>query len=462
MFIVSVVGRPNVGKSCLFNRILGKRVAVVDDRPGVTRDRHYKDASWNTCGFTLVDTGGLDTASKETMAQEIAKQVEIACEESDVIIFVVDATVGITALDNSISRKLRKQDRSKVVLAINKAESKKAEYDIGSFYALGLGAGFPVSALHGKGVGDLMDHVCGMLKIIDRPVRMPIAGDDSLHIAIVGRPNAGKSSLVNKLIRQERMIVSSLPGTTRDAVDTDLLYNGTPITLIDTAGLRKKANVNDDVEYYSNLRALDSIKRCTICMLVIDATGGMQEQDLKIVRQILASRKGIIICWNKWDILEKDHTTFDHLVANAQETYMELRHVPMVSISALTGQRVTNVLDMAMDLQQRMRMHVPLVEFREHVHEWIKVHPHPMTANLPVQIMFCDQFTVARYPVFRFFAKNSNLARESYKRYLTNKIYDTYEFDGCPVTVEFHPHDGPRCLEARELAESLSPEEASE
>jgi len=455
MFIVSIVGRPNVGKSCLFNRILGRRIAVVDDRPGVTRDRHYRDASWNTCGFTLVDTGGLDTASKETMAQEIAKQVAIAFDESDVIIFVVDATVGITDLDDIIARRLRKYDRSKVILAINKSESKRATNELGSFYSLGLGEGFPVSALHGSGVADMLDCVCDMLKKVEKPVKMPIAGDDSLHIAIVGRPNAGKSSLVNKLINQDRMIVSSTPGTTRDAVDTDMVYQGTPITLIDTAGLRKKANVNDDVEYYSNLRALDSIKRCTICMLVIDAIGGIQEQDLKIVRQILASRKGILLCWNKWDILEKDHTTFDHLVANAREQYMELRHVPMVSISALTGQRVTQVLDMAITLKERMKMRVPIEEFREHVHDWIVAHPHPMTANLPVQIVFCDQF-VSQYPVFRFFAKNSQLARESYKRYLANKIYDTYDFDGCPINIEFHPHDGTRCAEARDLAAQTS------
>jgi GTP-binding protein len=425
-----------VGKSCLFNRILGKRVAVVDDMPGVTRDRHYHDARWNGLGFMLVDTGGLDDTSTETMARAIAKQVGIACEESDILLFLVDATVGVTEPDAIISRRLRKLGRDKVLLVINKVESKRAVLESSTFVSLGLGEGMAVSALHGRGVGDLLDAVCGRLKAVTTPVREAMLGGNDLKIAIVGRPNAGKSSLVNKLLGDERMIVSSAPGTTRDSIDTAMDYNGKTVVLIDTAGLRKKANVTDDVEYHCNVRALESIRRCDIAVLMVDATQGIEEQDLKIVRHILTSHKGILICWNKWDIRAKDHKTFDHLAAECRRDYMELRNVPMVSVSALTGQRVTRVLDGALQIKTRMESPVQLDDFRGKVHEWIRAQPHPVTANKLVKIVSCDQLR-GRFPLFRFFATNAINARESYKRYLANKIYETYDFDGCPVVVEF-------------------------
>jgi GTPase len=436
MFIVSIVGRPNVGKSCLFNRIIGKRVAVVDGTPGVTRDRHYHDARWNNCGFTLVDTGGLDDTAKETMARAIAKQVNIACEESDVILFLVDATVGVTEPDALIARRLRKLGRDKVLLVINKVESKQAISELPSFVSLGLGEGRAVSALHGKGVGDLLDEVCGRLRSIRTPVRTIDDGEDGVRIAVVGRPNTGKSSLVNKLLGSERMIVSPAPGTTRDSIDTAMDYNGARVVLIDTAGLRKKASVNDDVEYYCNVRALESIRRCDVAVLMVDATQGIEEQDLKIVRHIVTLHKGILVCWNKWDIRTKDHTTFDALVARSRKAYSELRHAPMVSISALTGQRVTRVVDIALSIKARMETAVPMKDFREKVREWVRAQPHPVTANEAVRIESCDQLA-ARYPLFRFFSTNAKNARVSYKRYLANKIYETYNFDGCPVVIEF-------------------------
>lgn len=437
MFIVSIIGRPNVGKSTLFNRIIGKRVAVVDDMPGVTRDRHYHDASWNGCSFLLVDTGGLEHATEEGMAREIDKQVMIACEESDVILFLVEAVVGPTNLDGLIARGLRKHDKNKVVLVINKAESKQAAFELGAFYKLGFGSVFPVSSLHGKGVGDLLDHVCGLLREVKKPVASTIDKDGCLKIAIVGRPNSGKSSLLNRLVKQERMIVSAAPGTTRDSIDTEIDHKGTPVVLIDTAGLRKKARVDDDVEYYCNIRALESVKRSDLCLLMIDAADGIQEQDLRIVKHIQTNRKGMVLCWNKWDLVDKDHTTFDRLAKRTKNSFRELRHIPMVSISALTGQRTAQVLDMALGVYARMTAQAPLDEFREKVKEWTMVHPHPVTANEPVQIISCDQFA-ARYPLFRFFAKNARNARASYKRYLENKIHEHYDLDGCPVVIEFH------------------------
>jgi GTP-binding protein len=432
-----------VGKSSLFNRIIGKRVAVVDDMPGVTRDRHYHEAAWNGISFIVVDTGGLEHATEEGMAREVDKQVMVACEESDVILFLVEAVVGPTNLDTLIAKRLRKHDKNKVVLVINKAESKQAAFELGAFYALGLNPVFPVSSLHGKGVGDLLDHVCGMLKAVKKPLVTTIDKEGCLRIAIVGRPNSGKSSLLNRLVKKERMIVSSAPGTTRDSIDTEIDHKGTPIILIDTAGLRKKSHVNDDVEYYCNIRALESVKRSDLCLLMVDAADGIQEQDLRIVKHIQTSHKGFILCWNKWDLVEKDHMTFDHLAAQSRKTYRELRHVPMMSISALTGQRTAQVLDLAVKVYTRMTALVPLDGLREKVKEWTRLHPHPVTANEAMRIISCDQF-VARYPVFRFFAKNARNARASYKRYLENKIYENYEFDGCPVVVEFHNPRDPR------------------
>jgi GTP-binding protein len=239
------------------------------------------------------------------------------------------------------------------------------------------------------------------------------------------------------------MIVSSAPGTTRDSIDTEIDHNGTPIILIDTAGLRKKSHVNDDVEYYCNIRALESVKRSDLCLLMVDAADGIQEQDLRIVKHIQTNHKGFVLCWNKWDLVEKDHMTFDHLAAQSRKSYRELRHVPMMSISALTGQRTAQVLDLAVKVYKRMTALVPLDGFREKVKEWTRLHPHPVTANEAMRIISCDQF-VARYPVFRFFAKNARNARASYKRYLENKIYENYEFDGCPVVVEFHNPRDPR------------------
>jgi GTP-binding protein len=437
MYIVSIVGRPNVGKSSLFNRILGKRVAVVDGTPGVTRDRQYRDATWNGCDFTLVDTGGLDVGAREGMPLEIAKQAAIACEESDIILFLVDATTGVTDLDTLIARRLRKEKNATVLLVINKAESKRALLETGAFVSLGFGDGFPVSALHGKGVGDLLDTICTALKKLEKPSCKQTGFAEGIKIAVVGRPNAGKSSLVNKLVKQERMIVTPLPATTRDSIDTAMDYNGTSIILIDTAGLRKKANVKDDVEYYCNVRALESIRRCDVCVLMIDATQGIEEQDLKIVRQIQLMHKGLLLCFNKWDIMPKDHTTFDHMATFTKKTYRELRHVPMVSISALTGQRATQVLDHAIKIRDRLTARVPAEAFREKSKEWIREHPHPVASNGAIRILSAKQLS-GRYPIFVFFSTNAKNAGISYKRYLANKIYETFDFEGCPLIIEFH------------------------
>jgi GTP-binding protein len=439
--IVSIVGRPNVGKSCLFNRILGKRVAVVDDFSGVTRDRNYRNTVWNRCAFSLVDTGGLVPSSADGMARDIEKQVTIACEEADAIIFLVDAKTGVTDTDLAIAHRLRRPGRGKVFLVINKSESRQSLYDLGAFMRLGLGEGSPVSALHGYGVGDLLDDVCAHLKKAAGKRAKPDAVPDeegTLRIAVVGRPNAGKSSLVNKLIGADRMIVRPDPGTTRDSIDSPMEYKGTRLSLIDTAGLRKKATVKDDLEYYCNLRAIASIERCDIAVLLVDAVQGLGEQDHKIVRKIIDMRKGLLVCFNKWDIAPKTHTTFDKLVARTRDGSMEFHHAPMLSISAKTGQRVASVLDKAIEIYSRMNARVNENELWALMQEWIQAHPHPITSNRRVVISGIRQGH-ATYPLFLVHSTNPRVAIPAYKRYIANKIHDTYDFTGCPVVVEFVP-----------------------
>ena len=439
--VVSIVGRPNVGKSCLFNRIIGKRVAVVDDISGVTRDRNYQNAVWNSCAFSVVDTGGLVPSSKDAMTRDVAKQVDIARAEAEVILFVVDCQTGITDLDLRIAAGLRKRMRQTVFLVINKTESGKATYQLGEFVRLGFGEGHAVSALHGYGVADLLDTVTGVLNRSGKKQARLFAATqepDGLKIAVVGRPNAGKSSLVNKLLGSERMIVRPEAGTTRDSIDSAMEYKGETFTLIDTAGLRKKANVKEDLEYYCNLRAIASIRRCDIAVIVIDAVAGIHEQDLRIAKTIFDMKKGMMLCFNKWDLLAKTQATFDQLVKQLTTQYMELRHVPMAPVSALTGRRVTAVLDGAIEIRNHMLTRIDEKELSRRVLAWAKAHPHPVAENKSISIFSCSQSS-APFPCFFVSSTHPRQALLSYKRFLANKLYDTYNFDGCPVTVDFVP-----------------------
>ena len=439
--VVSVIGRPNVGKSSLFNRVIGKRIAVVDDIAGVTRDRHYFTAEWNGYQFTLIDTGGMLPNSREAMAEAIHEQVHIAVKESDVVLFLVDAKSGLTDLDLMIARQLRKEASDKSILAVNKAETKTAEYELDTYRALGIDEIHPVSALHGNGVADLLDSVVKRLSRKHSPPQESL--EPEIMLAIVGRPNAGKSSLVNKLLGQNRMIVHHEPGTTRDSIDSEMLYNDKRVVLIDTAGLRKRSHVKQDMEYYSNLRAIQSIERCDICVLMVDVKAGIGVQDLRILRKIQEMHKGVLLAWNKWDIMEKDHRTFDQLVAQTRKDYMELRFIPMVSISAMTGQRVTAVIDTALDIKERLKTRVPSADFENNVFSWVRVHPHPAIPENPVRFLGAKQVD-APYPLFRFFVTNPKEISPAYLRYLTNKIYENYNFDGCPVTLDFRPIAKPK------------------
>jgi len=447
--VVSIVGRPNVGKSSLFNRVLGKRVAVVDDIAGVTRDRNYMKAVWNDVEFTLVDTGGLIPNLHEAIPEAIHEQVDIAIRESTVILFVVELGTGVTDFDLQIAKQLRRSFSSRTLLVVNKAESAKAVYEVPSYMQLGLGKPYPISALHGKGVADLLEETVSRVKEkIEDGAGLSVEVD-GLKVAIVGRPNAGKSSMVNKLLRQNRMIVDSKPGTTRDAIDSELLFGDKKLVLIDTAGLRKKARVKKDLEYYSNLRALDSIERCDVCILVIDVDGGIGVQDMRILRKIFDLRKGVLLAWNKWDLVQKDHKTFDQLVANAQEEYPELKNIPMISVSALTGQRVSSLVDQIFVIKERMGTRIGAKEFEDTIFDWVRTHPHPVTPGKQVRFLGAKQ-TGAPFPHFRFFVTHPELVTSGYERYIANKIYDKYEFSGCPVVLEFKSGSRGRHVTAQE------------
>jgi GTP-binding protein len=435
--IVSIVGRPNVGKSSLFNRILQKKIAVIDDTPGVTRDRNYMEATWGGHRFTLVDTGGLIPTSRESIPEEIHRQVDIALEESAVIVFVVEASTGPTDLDAMVAKRLLRGFDDKIILAVNKAEARDAALEAGRANSLGCGEPVAISALHGMGVADLLDRIVSMIR--NRTEREDESGpEQELRVAVIGRPNAGKSSFVNKLLRRERMIVDNVPGTTRDAIDSRFVYHGRGIRIVDTAGLRRKSQVKDDIEYYSNLRALGSIERSDICLLMVDSTEGLTEQNLKILAHVLELRRGLVVCWNKWDLVEKDHKTFDAFSAATRRKHRELQHVPMVAISAMTGQRVWRALELALRVRERMGTKVRKKEFENKLIEWTRTRPHPIVSNKQVRFLGGKQRRAA-YPLFQIFCSNAPLVIPSYRRYLINRMYETWGFEGCPVVLDFRP-----------------------
>ncbi len=435
--IIAIVGRPNVGKSSLFNRILRKRAAVVDDIAGVTRDRNYRPFGWEGTLFTLVDTGGVTMLEKESLHRSINAQVDCAVKEASAVLFVVEAGTGATAEDEHCARLLRKRAADKTILVVNKAESARTPFEIDAFRNLGLGAPWPVSAVHGSGVADLLDEAArralrsgipeGALHDEDRT---------ALRIAIVGRPNVGKSSIVNKLLRQDRMIVNDEAGTTRDSIDSSLVYKDRAVVLIDTAGLRKKSHVKEDLEYYFNLRAIKSIDRCDVCAVVIDASDEIGVQDLRILRKAVEFHKGMLLIWNKWDLVDKKYDTFDKLVAEVKRDYLELRPVPMLATSAITGRRLAAIIDESAKIKERLSMRVPAAEFEDNIFTWVRAHPHPAIPKQPVRFLGARQID-APYPCFRFFVTNPKNVSPLYIRFLTNRIYATYDFEGCPIKLDF-------------------------
>jgi len=443
---VALVGRPNVGKSTLFNRIVGRRLAVVYDRPGTTRDRQHSDAEWAGMAFTLIDTGGIEVTNKSLdgrvdalaedslgFLQEIRAQAEIAIRDADVIVMVVDLLAGMTAADEQVAEILRKT-RKPVIVAASKGDNVGRRNDYVEFYNLGIGEVFAVSGMHGSGVGDLLDAVVAALP---RQVPDPEEIDDTLRIAILGRPNVGKSSLLNRLIGEERSIVSPIAGTTRDAIDTQIAFHGQPITLVDTAGIRKRGRIEHGaVEQYSVIRALKALKRSHVALLVLDVTEGITAQDTHIAGYILDEMKSVIVLVNKWDAIEKDAYTMNEESEKIREALKFLPYVPVLFISAKTGQRVGDVLDLAVKAHEERFHRIPTAQINQLVRDSVRKAPPPAHGGHKLKIKYAAQVAVDP-PKFLFHINDKRLLHFSYERYLENQIRQTHAFTGTPILMSF-------------------------
>ncbi len=461
--VLALVGRPNVGKSTLFNRIVGRRVAVVHDKPGTTRDRLYAEAEWNGFPFTVIDTGGLELlpetvasgrrpGPERVLTQDSAPyiammrtQAELAMEEADAIVFVTDAIGGLTAGDEEVAEVLRKA-ACPVFLAVNKVDNERLQHDAVEFYALGLDNLYPVSAFHGIGVADLLDDIVATLREqIDRgePELAEPGGDEGLEIAIVGRPNVGKSSLLNELLGEERVIVSSVPGTTRDAVDTKLEWEGIPITLVDTAGIRRRGKVAAGVEYYSVLRALRAIRRADVALLMIDGYEGVRAQDTHIAGAVLDEWASVVVLINKWDLVEKSADTMTEYTEWVREALQFLDYVPVLFISALTGQRVNHVLPTALEVWEARFQRIRTSELNRIVQDAVAHHAPPSRRGRRLKIYYASQPEVDP-PTVVFHVNDPSLVHFSYERYLENKIREAYPFVGTPLRLLFRPRSRPQ------------------
>lgn len=445
--IVALVGRPNVGKSTLFNRIVGQRRAIVEDVPGTTRDRLYGDADWSGVPFTVVDTGGLEIVESQKrwgpgdrpeplstasvgFVQEIRHQAEIAIAEADVIVLLVDVLDGLTPADDDVADVLRRADRP-VLVAANKADNEERTQAAVEFYALGLGEVYPISALHGIGIGELLDGVVAVL-----PVTEDEEEPDALKIAIVGRPNVGKSSLLNKLLGEERAIVSPIPGTTRDAVDTYLTWEGQPVLLIDTAGIRRRGRIERGIEKYSVLRAMKAIARADVVLMLLDAQDLVTAQDAHVAGYILEEMRSIIVLVNKWDLIEKDTYTMDAYTKQIRADLRFLDYVPVHYISALTGQRVHKILPLVTQVYQERSRRIPTGELNRLVEDATIRHPAPHKAGKRPKFYYATQAGVDP-PTFVFFVNDRRLVHFSYMRYLENQIRRHYSYLGTPLKLVF-------------------------
>ncbi|MBQ3596847.1 MAG: ribosome biogenesis GTPase Der [Clostridia bacterium] len=425
--LVAIVGRPNVGKSTFFNKVVGKKISIVDDFPGVTRDRLYADAEW--CGryFTLCDTGGLELKSTDVMWKHIQKQAEIAIETADVIILFADAKTGLNASDEDVAMKLRKSGKP-VVLAVNKLDNYNPE-KLYEFYNLGLGEPFGISAEHGTGIGDLLDEVVTYLDNFNKEDE-----EESIKLAVVGKPNAGKSSMCNKLLGFDRTIVSDIAGTTRDAIDTSFDYNGQKFTLIDTAGIRKKKSVEEDLEYYSVLRAFGAVRRSDVCIVVIDATQGVTEQDVKICGYIHEQGKPCIVAMNKWDLVEKDTHTINKFNSDLAEALKFMDYYVPIYVSALTGQRSEKILSLSQKVLENAKRRVSTGQLNDLVLDCVRASEPPSVNGKRLKIRYVTQ-TDIEPPTFVLFVNEANLMHFSYKRYLENCLRKAYDFSGTPIKL---------------------------
>lgn len=429
--VVSIVGRPNVGKSTIFNRLIGSRKAIVDDQYGVTRDRHYGESFWNGREFNVIDTGGYLPDETDVMIAGIREQVHIAIEESDVILFVVDTEAGITSLDEAVAQVLRQQSKP-VLLVANKADNQERELNATEFYSLGFDELYPISALSGRGTGDLSDRIVELLPEEKDEPKTTIP-----KLSVVGRPNVGKSSFINALLDDDRCLVTDIPGTTRDSINSKLTYNGQDYILIDTAGLRKKAKVKENVEFYSTVRTDRALKECDVAILMLDAMRGFEEQDKRILREAAKYNKGIVIVLNKWDLVpDKDTNVHKEFEQYVYERVPMMKYVPIVSASSLNRQRIHRVIDMADKVLEERKKTIKTSPFNNFIKRILKEKPLPVRRGVPLKIKYGTQVK-SNPPVFKFFMNKPEELPANYRRFIENRIRDEYGFKGVPITMRF-------------------------
>ena len=427
--IVAIVGRPNVGKSTLFNRLVQRRDAIVDSISGVTRDRHYGKSDWNGKEFSVIDTGGYVVGSDDVFEGEIRKQVQLAIEESDVIVFVVDVEEGITPMDTEVANLLRKVKKP-IFMVVNKVDNAMREDDALEFYNLGLGEFFTISSINGSGTGDLLDAV---VKDLEDDV---VIEDELPRFAVVGRPNAGKSSFINALIGVERNIVTNIAGTTRDSIDTKYNRFGFEFNLVDTAGIRKKSKVKEDLEFYSVMRAVRSIEHCDVAIIVVDATRGFEGQDENIFWLAEKNKKGVVILINKWDLIEKETNTMRDFEAQVRQEIAPFTDVPIIFTSVLTKQRVFKAIETAVEVFENRKKRIPTSKLNDTMLEITKQYAPPAYKGKFVKIKYCMQLPTPT-PQFVFFCNLPQYIREPYKRFIENKLRELYDFKGVPIVIYF-------------------------
>ena len=430
--ILAIVGRPNVGKSTFFNRLVSGRHAIVDQVAGVTRDRIYGKSDWNGVEFSIIDTGGYVVNSDDIFEEEIRKQVKLAIEEADSILFLVDVKVGITDMDQAVAEILRKS-KKKVYLVANKVDNNDLQYDANEFYRFGLGKPFCISSISGSGTGDLLDEV---VKNFDNAPEEEEKNLDIPKIAFVGRPNVGKSSLINALIGEERNIVTPIAGTTRDAVDTHYNKFGHNFIIVDTAGLRRKTKVREDLEFYSVMRSIRTIEGSDVCLLLLDATLGLEGQDLNIFNLIVKNKKGVVIVVNKWDLVEKDNKTTVEYTNLIKERIAPFQDVPIVFASALTKQRIHKVLETVTEVYQNRKKKIATSKLNDFLQTALEIQQPPAYKGKYIKIKYVTQLPT-QTPSFAFFCNLPQYIREPYKRYMENKMRETFNFSGVPLQIYF-------------------------
>jgi GTPase len=433
-YTIAIIGRPNVGKSTLFNRLTGQRKAIVDDFSGVTRDRLYGMSDWIGTEFNLIDTGGFVEHSDDIFESAIREQVDIAIAEADLLVFMVDVTTGITDLDDQIAKKLRKSGKE-VLLAVNKVDNNARQLMATEFYGLGLENTFFVSSITGSGTGELLDKAVEILQNIKPEIPVPEEGEIP-RLAIIGQPNVGKSSLVNALLGEQRNIVTDIAGTTRDSINSLYYYYNKKFVLIDTAGVRKKSKVTENLEFYTVIRAIKAIDDADICLLLIDATLGIENQDLKILQVAEKKSKGIVVLVNKWDLIEKDHMTSESFKTALLEKLAPMTDLPIIFVSAITKQRIFKAMEMAIQVYENRKRKVQTSKLNDIMLRMIEKYPPPSVKGKYIKIKYVSQLPV-HYPAFAFFCNLPQYIREPYRNYLENRLREHFDFHGVPIKLYF-------------------------